>query len=165
MRDCGAGDLGVDATAMQSRAGCSPYSSSASALSGGRSMRGCTNRFRRQVLLAMSYANWCEHGAAVIANVWKERPADYLKIVASNLLRKCMSENVASRIWGDEELFSTVDLLRGAKAAYGKHQGVAFAKPAATASHALHPRSAHWREVKAAGSRRLRSRLPVTTPP
>ena len=102
--------------------------------------------------LSKSYANWCEHGAAVIAKVCEERPADYLKIVASNLPRKCMSENVASRIWGDEELFSTVDLLRGAKAAYGKHQGSRLRQAGCYGFSRLIPRSAHWRKVKAAGS-------------
>jgi hypothetical protein len=34
-------------------------------------------------MMASLYADWCKHGVAAIEKVRQERPADYLKIIAS----------------------------------------------------------------------------------
>jgi hypothetical protein len=71
-------------------------------------------------MVASLYADWCEHGVAAIEKVRQERPADYLKIIASIIPKEVHVGERSFEDVGDEELFATIDMLRNLTAS-AKH--------------------------------------------
>src|SRR5262245_2339391 len=72
--------------------------------------RGSRNRLRGGFLADLA-ADWQEHGAEVIRIVRIEKPATYLKIVASLMPREMSIESVVSDM-RDDELDELIEALR-----------------------------------------------------
>jgi hypothetical protein len=73
-----------------------------------------------ETMVASLYADWCEHGVTAIEKVRQERPADYLKIIASIIPKEVHVRERSLEDMSDEELFAAIDMLRNATAS-AKH--------------------------------------------
>jgi hypothetical protein len=69
--------------------------------------RGSRNKLGEQ-FIADLYEDWIEHGAEVLADVRREKPADYLKVVASILPKEIKA---SLETMSDEELRYRIDQL------------------------------------------------------
>jgi hypothetical protein len=62
-----------------------------------------------------------EHGVTAIEKVRQERPADYLKIIASIIPKELHVKEQSLEDMSDEELFATIDSIRSLIPADRKH--------------------------------------------
>src|SRR5262245_11976598 len=65
-----------------------------------------------EAFIAALHADFVQHGACAIQRVREERPADYVKIVASILPKELHVQNAPLEDMSDEELMDIVALLR-----------------------------------------------------
>jgi hypothetical protein len=77
---------------------------------GNPSVTPCACALDRKV--ASLYADWCKHGVAAIEKVRQERPADYLKIIASIIPKEVHVRERSLEDMSDEELSAMIDMLR-----------------------------------------------------
>jgi hypothetical protein len=82
--------------------------------------KGSKHRLAESFIAAL-YADWNEHGVAAIEKVRLERPADYLKIIASIIPKELHVKEQSLEDMSDEELFATIDMIRSLMPADRKH--------------------------------------------
>lgn len=76
-----------------------------------------------EAFVADLYADWSEHGKAVIERVRNERPQDYLKVTASLLPREMKIETTNLSKLSDDELGRLIDIVRTATGSVGGTDG------------------------------------------
>lgn len=60
------------------------------------------------------YADWQSHGIETLARVREEKPADYVKVVASLLPKEVKIDNAPLSEMSDDELSRLIDVVRAA---------------------------------------------------
>jgi hypothetical protein len=67
---------------------------------------------RSESFIAALHADFVQHGACAIQRVREERPADYLKVVASLIPKELHVQDASLEDMSDQELMDIVTLLR-----------------------------------------------------